>query len=93
LAVPVINYPTVSRHRPLQDGIHALYYDPGGNGLSDAIQRALPDKERLRRIAIAGREHIRAYYAGAAFCEYVLELIFQDGVSSRHDDHLSFGSG
>jgi len=80
LAVPVINYPTVARHRPLQDNIHALYYDPEGNGLSDAIQRALPDKERLRRIAIAGREHVRAYYVGAAFCEHVLELIFQDHV-------------
>lgn len=77
LAVPVINYPTVSRHRPLQDGVHALYYDPDGNGLSEAIQAALPDKERLKRLAIAGREHVRAHYAGAAFCNRVLRLALE----------------
>jgi len=92
LAVPVINYPTVSRHHPLQDGFHAIYYDPEGTGLSDTIQTALLDKERLRRIAVAGRGHVRAHYAGSAFCEYVLRLIFQDGSVSRHDGHSNFGS-
>ncbi len=72
LAVPVINYPTISRYCPMQDGVHAVYYDPEGDGLIRAIEEALADKERLRRIAVAGRAHVRSHHAGPAFCERVL---------------------
>jgi hypothetical protein len=74
LAVPVINYPTIARHQPLEDGVHAIYYAPEGDGLSCAIETALANKERLRQIAIAGRAHVRANHAGPAFCERVLRL-------------------
>jgi hypothetical protein len=86
LAVPVINYPTISRHGPLQDGVHAIFYAPEGDGLSCAIENALADKERLRRIAIAGRAHVRASHAGPAFCERVLRLALQDEISPRGDE-------
>jgi hypothetical protein len=72
LAVPVINYPTITRYRPMEDGVHAIYYAPEGDGLSRAIEEALGNKERLKQIAIAGRAHVRANHAGAAFCEHVL---------------------
>jgi len=74
LAVPVINYPTIARDQPLQDGVHAIYYAPEGDGLSYAIETALADKDRLKQIAIAGRAHVRANHAGFAFCERVLSL-------------------
>jgi hypothetical protein len=77
LAVPVINYPTIARHEPLQDGVHALYYPPEGDGLSATIEAALADKSRLARIAVAGRGHVRANHAGPAFCERVLRLALQ----------------
>jgi hypothetical protein len=74
LAVPIINYPTIARHKPLKDGVHAVYYAPEGDGLSEAIETALANKERLRQIAVAGRAHVRANHAGPAFCERVLRL-------------------
>ena len=75
LAVPVMNYPTIARHRPLEDGVHAIYYAPEDDGLDRAIKIALADKERLRQIALAGRAHVRAYHAGPAFCEGVLRSV------------------
>ena len=85
LAVPVINYPTISRHRPLEDGVHALYYAPEGDGLRHTIETALADKERLRQIAIAGRAHVRANHVGAAFCERVLKAALQEEMPTRAD--------
>lgn len=77
LAVPVMNYPTIARDRPLQDGVHAIYYAPEGNALSAAIEAALADKEKLKRMAVAARAHVRANHVGAAFCERVLSLALQ----------------
>jgi hypothetical protein len=75
LAVPVINYPTIRRHEPLEDGVHALYYAPEGDGLVRAVEAGLRDKERLKRIALAGRMHVRAHHAGPAFCRRILHAV------------------
>jgi hypothetical protein len=72
LTVPVINYPTIRRHRPLEDGRHAIYYAPEGNGLADAIERTLHDRERLKQIALAGREHVQTHHVDQAFCNGIL---------------------
>ena len=90
LAVPVSNYPTIARHQPLEDGVHAIYYAPEGDGLSRAIESALVDKERLRRIAVAGRAHVRANHAGPAFCERVLRATLRDEV--RYHDNRPSGT-
>jgi hypothetical protein len=74
LAVPIINYPTIARHKPLEDGVHAIFYAPDGDDLVCAVERALADKTRLKQIAIAGRSHVRTNHAGPAFCERVLRL-------------------
>ncbi len=86
LAVPVLNYPTIARDRPLQDGVHAIYYAPEGNGLGSAIEAALADKERLERMALAARAHVRACHVGAAFCERVLGLALQDNTDDGLDN-------
>jgi hypothetical protein len=72
LTVPVINYPTIIRHEPLEDGVHAIYYPPEGDGLSAAIEAALLDRARLRRMALVGRDHVRAHHVAPVFCERVL---------------------
>ena len=82
LAVPLINYPTIYRYRPLEDGVHALYYAPEGDALERTIIRALADKERLKSIALAGREHVRRYHVGAAFCDRVLQDVMSDQLVS-----------
>lgn len=72
LAVPVINYPTIIRHRPLEQGVHAIYYAPEGDDLSSVVVEALKDKERLKRMALAGRQHVQAHHAGGAFYDTVI---------------------
>jgi hypothetical protein len=61
--VPVINNPTIVRYEPLQDGIHAIYYqsdEPGS--LGDKIRTALADKDRLRLIAQTARLHVLKFH-------------------------------
>ena len=61
--VPVINNPTIVRYEPLQDGVHAIYYqpdDPGSRG--DKIRSALADKDRLRLIAQTARSHVLKFH-------------------------------
>jgi len=61
--VPVINSPTIVRYEPLQDGVHAIYYQPDEPGnLGDKIRSALNDKDRLRLIAQAARLHVLKYH-------------------------------
>jgi hypothetical protein len=85
LAVPVINYPTIARDRPLQDGVHAIYYAPEEDGLSTAIAAALADKEKLKQMALAARAHVRANHVGPAFCERVLNLALADAIGGPTD--------
>jgi hypothetical protein len=46
-SVPVINYPSILRDAPMLHGVHAVFYDPAGDGLKDAVVRELRDKQRL----------------------------------------------
>lgn len=72
-SVPLINRPTIERHRPLIGGVHALFYGPEPGSLTDALQRALADKARLRAIAAAGRAHVLAHHTAEAIARYVIE--------------------
>lgn len=71
-SVPVINSPTVERHKPLVDGEHAIFYTVENGGLTQAITTALADKERLKRIAAAGRAHVLAHHTPRALAEYIV---------------------
>lgn len=73
LAVPVINWPTVVRHAPLQDGVHAFYYVPEPGELTRTVIAALADKERLKHMAIAARAHALAHHTFRAICDEVLK--------------------
>jgi hypothetical protein len=43
--------------------VHALYYQPDEpQSLAMTITRALADKERLHKMAIAAREHVLKYH-------------------------------
>jgi hypothetical protein len=72
--VPVINYPTVHLHQPLEDGKHCIYYAPEPGGLSAAIRSALADKVRLERMAAAAREHVMAHHTARARVEYIVRV-------------------
>jgi hypothetical protein len=72
-SVPLINQPTIERHRPLINGVHAFYYDPEPGFLTGAIEAALADKDRLRAIARDGKEHVLAHHTMIAIANYVVE--------------------
>jgi len=61
--VPVINSPTIVRYAPLQDGVHAIYYQPDEpDSLGEKILSALADKDRLRLIAQTARSHVLKFH-------------------------------
>jgi hypothetical protein len=71
-AVPVINYPTIRRHAPLEDGVHCFYYGVEGTGLARVVVAALADKARLRTMAAAGREHVLRHHTAERLCEHIV---------------------
>jgi hypothetical protein len=73
LAVPLVDNPFVERHRPLLNGAHLFYYDVEPGGLARAAEAALADKERLRRMALAAREHVLAHHTTKAIVDFVID--------------------
>lgn len=71
-SVPIISRATIQRHRPLLEAEHAFYYDVEGDHLTRTIEMALADKDRLRRMATAGRAHVLANHTTRALCDYVV---------------------
>ena len=71
-SVPIMNYPTILRATPLEEGVHAFYYPPEPGGLTRTIVRALADKERLKRMAASARAHCAAHFTVKACCDYIL---------------------
>jgi hypothetical protein len=78
-SVPVMNRPTIVRHRPLLDGVHAVYYDadiPGA--LAVAIEQALADLGHLRDMAMAARAHVGRFHL-APWCQAEALLQYLSG--------------
>jgi len=71
-SVPLINLPRILRDRPLEDGVHALYYAADGDDLRRAVVAALADKPRLARIAAAARAYVLEHHTYEALCARVL---------------------
>jgi hypothetical protein len=72
-SVPLINYPTIERHNPLIDGEHALFYSGEPGTLRSAVLQALADKERLNRIAVAGRAHVMKHHTASSLAAHIVE--------------------
>jgi hypothetical protein len=82
-SVPLINQPTIERYRPLVHGVHALYYDPEPGFLTQAVDAALADKDRLRVIAREGKAHVLAHHTLAAIGKYVAETTLGASVEAK----------
>lgn len=70
-SVPVMNFPRIRRHRPLEHGVHAFFYAPEGDDLKRVIRAALADKDKLREMARAGRDHVLRHHTPEAIFSYV----------------------
>lgn len=73
LSVPLVNHPTVERHRPLLDRVHLFQYGVEPGGLTCAIVEALADKARLRTMAFAARDHVLKHHTLKALVDHVLD--------------------
>lgn len=73
LTVPVVNHPTIERYRPLRQGEHLIQYDIEGDGLARAVEAALADKERLKQMALAARDHVNRHLTLDALARHIIE--------------------
>jgi hypothetical protein len=71
-SVPVINFPTIRRYAPLEDGVHCIYYGIEGDDLLRKIKTALVDKPRLIEMAQAGRQYVLGHHTRDQVGNYVL---------------------
>ena len=76
-AVPLMNRPTIIRHAPLLDGVHGVYYDVEPGGLERAAVAVLADKDRLKQMAVAARDHVFTHHTRRAYCERVLRMALE----------------
>lgn len=73
LTVPMVNHPPIERYRPLLQGRHLIQYDIEGDGLVRAVEAALADKQRLKQMALAAREHVQTHLLLRPLASHIIE--------------------
>jgi len=74
-SVPLINTPTIERAWPFVSGEHCIYYRPEVGGLTEAIERALRDRDALLRIAEQGRAYILEHHTRSQLVRLILSSV------------------
>lgn len=82
-SVPLMNTPTIERHHPLLQGVHALYYDVEGDGLTRAVLEALRDRPRLEQMGQAAREHVLRHHTLGANCRHIVSTALPEKVAGH----------
>ncbi len=72
LSVPVLSPPGIFRHQPLREGEHAIYYTAEGDGLRNAMTKALSTRLRLEAMALAARDHVLRHHTLARAVDHIL---------------------
>jgi glycosyltransferase involved in cell wall biosynthesis len=71
-SVPLISRQTIERHQPLLEGQHCFYYDVETGQVAEAARRALGNRERLKDMAAAAREHVLMHHTSEALAHHVV---------------------
>jgi hypothetical protein len=71
-SVPLINRMSIERYAPLQDGVHAVYYEVEGDGLINAAKKALMDREKLSSMASTARQHVVDHHHMRSIVRHVI---------------------
>jgi hypothetical protein len=87
-AAPLCSRSGIQRYQPLIDGVHAIYYDLEPGALTHTIKAALADRDRLRVIGAAARQHALAFHTPAAIARHVVEATLDFG-----GRHATVGTG
>ena len=78
-SIPIINAPTVNRHKPLRHGEHCFFYNPDEeDGLERAVLEALSNKSRLQHMAEAAQAHVFQHHTLNALCNYVVDTAYDE---------------
>ncbi|MEZ5786293.1 MAG: glycosyltransferase [Xanthobacteraceae bacterium] len=80
-SVPLMNQPTIERHEPLLQGVHAVYYDIERGALTRAVHEALAEKPRLEAMGRAAREHVLTHHTPTAIARHIVRTALE---RSRH---------
>lgn len=83
-SVAVINSPTICRHQPLRNGEHCFFYFPDdSDGLENTIMDALKDKQQLKKMAMAARQHVNSHHTVEALCSHIADQVMDDQPPTR----------
>jgi hypothetical protein len=82
-SVPLMNTPTIERHFPLMQGVHALYYDVEGDGLTRTVMEALRDRPRLEQMGRAAREYASRHHTLGANCRHIVSTVLPEKVAEH----------
>lgn len=72
-SVPVINYPTIIRYRPLVEGEHCFYYGVEGEHLYQVMKDALRNKDKLKHMGETARKHCLRYHTRSRILQHIAE--------------------
>jgi len=72
-SVPLMQSPTIRRHAPLRDNVHAIYYFIEEEDLAIRVRQALQNRPRLVEMGQAARQHALAWHTHEALGRYVIE--------------------
>jgi len=72
-SVPLMQSPTIRRHAPLRDEVHAIYYFVEEDHLAVRIRRALQNRPRLVEMGRSARQHVLTWHTHEALSRYVIE--------------------
>lgn len=83
-SIPLMNYPRIECHMPLQDRVHAFYYCFQTGNMLDTIEEALADKERLVSMIQRARLFVREHHTLEGLARYIIDSLEDDSLSARY---------
>jgi len=72
-SVPLMQSPTIRRHAPFKDDVHAIYYFVEDDHLAIRVRQALQNRPRLVEMGQAARQHVLTWHTHEALNRYVIE--------------------
>ena len=80
-SVPLINQAGTRRHQPLRPGRHCVQYAVEGDDLCRQAESALANRNALRDMAVAAREHVLKFHTHERLGEYMVHHATGEAVS------------
>lgn len=84
-SVPIVNYPSIERYKPLREGEHCFYYDTEPGGLTRVIKAGLSDRTKLASIARSARAFVRAEHTLSAVAQHIVQATLRRAVAENSD--------